>query len=374
VKHTIEVKDIRVGSFFSEPVYLDEGFILLTREMQYTRDMAAALREWGFSEVLTDGEMRDTYMATTSPGGGSFVQNDADRIDDAQKYYDELLKWAAKIYLNLKKGSTTVTFDYVSEKVRELCDYMKINKNYMLLVRQTNDRSEEGAFASHAVWTTIIAIVIGMQMKLSVFKLFSLGTAALMHEVGMISIPPQIYMTGSPLGQKEELLMKQHTVFGFDLLKQRSFPVPICLAALEHHEWEDGSGYPNGLKSDKTSVYSKIVAVACSYAAITEARPYRGARDGNTGIVDLLRNVKKRYNDIVVRMLVMALSIYPIGQFVELSSGKIGQVVSTGSDPRYPVVQIFGEITPDGKNAIVETSADGIFIAKPLDRMPVAPA
>jgi HD-GYP domain-containing protein (c-di-GMP phosphodiesterase class II) len=153
------------------------------------------------------------------------------------------------------------------------------------------------------------------------------------------------------------------------MLKAFDVPVEISVAALEHHERENGSGYPRRLGSDKISLYSKIIAVACSYDALVSRRPYKEAKDGHAGIIELLKNEGKGYNDIVVRALVLSLSIYPIGLYVLLSTGKKGQVVDINPDnPRYPVVEIFGELSPDGKNKVSKTSPEGLFIMRPLSR------
>jgi len=109
--------------------------------------------------------------------------------------------------------------------------------------------------------------------------------------------------------------------------------------------------------------------VACSYEALSAQRPHKEAKDGYTGMLELLKNEGKQYDDTIVRALVFSLSIYPIGLYVLLSSGRKGQVVDVNPEnPRFPIVQIFGELTPDGKNKILETSQDGISIVRPLTR------
>ena len=86
-------------------------------------------------------------------------------------------------------------------------------------------------------------------------------------------------------------------------------------------------------------------------------------------MVELLKNEGKQYNDTIIKALVLSLSIYPIGLYVLLSDGKKGQVVDVNPEnPRFPVVQVFGEINPDGKIKTVETSADTLTILRPLTR------
>jgi hypothetical protein len=71
----------------------------------------------------------------------------------------------------------------------------------------------------------------------------------------------------------------------------------------------------------------------------------------------------------VVRALVFSLSIYPIGLYVILSNGKKGQVVDINPEnPRCPIVQVFGDLTPDGKNKTLETSPEGVSIVRPMTR------
>jgi HD-GYP domain-containing protein (c-di-GMP phosphodiesterase class II) len=141
----------------------------------------------------------------------------------------------------------------------------------------------------------------------------------------------------------------------------------VTIPALEHHERENGGGYPRQLTGDKISLYSKIIAVACSYEAQTSQRPHKDAKDGFAGMLELLKNEGKQYDDTVIRALVFSLSIYPIGLYVLLSNGKKGQVVDVDPEnPRYPRVQVLGVLTPEGKAKIQETSQDGVHIVRPL--------
>jgi HD-GYP domain-containing protein (c-di-GMP phosphodiesterase class II) len=153
------------------------------------------------------------------------------------------------------------------------------------------------------------------------------------------------------------------------MLKSFDFPLATCLGALEHHERENASGYPRRLTGEKISLYSKIIAVACSYEALSSKRPHKEAKDGYTGMLELLKNEGKKYDDTIVRALVLSLSIYPIGLYVLLSNGKKAQVVDVNPEnPRFPIVQVFGELTPDGKIRTMQTSPNVLTIVRPLNR------
>lgn len=239
----------------------------------------------------------------------------------------------------------------------------------MRVLKKTEPDPKKSYIATHSVRSTIIAIIIGTYLKLPGPRLLELGIAAIVHEAGMLKLPSAIYMNERPLTPAEQKAIVTHPVLGYSLLKSLDFPLPICLAALEHHERECGAGYPRRLTGDKISLYSKIIAVACSYEALSSKRPHKEEKDGYTGMLELLKNEGKQYDDTVVKALVLSLSIYPIGLYVLLSNGKKGQVVDVNPEnPRFPIVQIFGETSPDGRVLTMQTSQDTLTIVRPLTR------
>ncbi len=185
----------------------------------------------------------------------------------------------------------------------------------------------------------------------------------------MIRLPPQLYMGNKILSPVEKNAILTHPVISYNILREFSFPLNICLGVLEHHERENGEGYPRKLSRDKISIYAKIIAVACSYEAVTAPRPYKEARDAYTGIIDIMKNEGKQYDETIIRALLFCLSLYPIGLYVLLSNDKIGQVVDVNPEnPKYPIVQIDGEIKTDGKPKVIETSEYSIYIKRPLTK------
>jgi HD-GYP domain-containing protein (c-di-GMP phosphodiesterase class II) len=375
------VKDIPPDSFFSQLVYLDSQFILAAPEMPFTPEMIKTLREWEFNEVFSAGEPRENYAAPPEEAkaeddlGDAAFLSDGDKIKKAEGFYSAFQKYVENLFTQVAIKNE-LEFKTVAEKIKAACEVIREDRRFLLRVQKnTLSNPNDNYLASHAVKTTIISIIIGSYLKLPNHRLIELGVAALLHEIGMIKLPPQIYLSKRPLQPQERKAILTHPVLGFNLLKSFDFPLTVNLAALEHHERENGSGYPQKLTSEKISLYAKIIAVACSYEALSSQRPHKEAKDGYAGMLELLKNEGKQYDDTVVRALVFSLSIYPIGLYVLLSSGRKGQVVDVNPEnPRYPIVQIFGELTPDGKNKIMETSQAGISIVRPLSREEIGPA
>jgi HD-GYP domain-containing protein (c-di-GMP phosphodiesterase class II) len=375
------IKEIPPESFFSQPLFLDKQFVLAAPEMPFTREMAKALEEWEFTEVYSAGEPMEDYAAdkVQEPGEGELaaaaVLSDGDKIRRAEQFYAAFVKYVETLFTQAAIKNE-LDFKSVAEKIKAACDIIREDRRFLLRVQKNNlSNPNDNYLASHAVRSTIIAVIIGSYLKLPAHRLIELGAAALLHEIGMIKLPPQIYLSKRSLQPQERKAIFTHPVLGYNLLKSFDFPLTVTLAALEHHERENGSGYPRKLTGDKISLYAKIIAVACSYEALSAQRPHKEAKDGYTGMLELLKNEGKQYDETIVRARVFSLSIYPIGLYVLLSSGRKGQVVDVNPEnPRYPIVQIFGELTPDGKNKILETSQEGVSIVRPLTREEIGPA
>jgi putative two-component system response regulator len=99
--------------------------------------------------------------------------------------------------------------------------------------------------------------------------------AGLLHDIGKIAVPGEILCKTSKLNSDEMGIVKRHCESGYKVLKNIEFSWPIALAALQHHERLNGSGYPQGLDGDDILLEAKIVAVADVVEAIASARPYR---------------------------------------------------------------------------------------------------
>ncbi|MGO9212350.1 MAG: HD domain-containing phosphohydrolase, partial [Syntrophales bacterium] len=131
--------------------------------------------------------------------------------------------------------------------------------------------------AGHQRRVADLAIAIATEMGLSKDRVEGLRVAAVIHDIGKISVPAEILSKPSKLTDIEFRLIKTHVQSGNDILKDIDFPWPIARMVLEHHERMNGSGYPNGLTGDKLLLESRIMAVADAVEAMASHRPYRAS-------------------------------------------------------------------------------------------------
>lgn len=370
------VEDLVPEQFFSKPLYLDQHFVIAAPETAVSAAMKETLLEWGFQTLQSDGEPKEEHSPEGADQGGPTAE--VESTDSLESLESERLKKAEALYLSFQRFVETLfgemaafispNFNRMADRVRGLCDIIRKDRRYLLRVMEITEPSTN-YLISHTVKTTILAIIIGSYLKLANHRLIELGVAAVLHETGMLSLSPEIYTGTGALSSEDQKAILSHPILGYKLLKSFDMPLTISVTALEHHERENGEGYPRRLTGDKIAFYSKIVAVACSYEAQTSKRPYKMTKDGFEGMVDMLKNEGKKYDDTVIRALVFSLSIYPIGLRVLLSDGRKGQVVDVNPEaPRYPLVQPLGAAAADGKITILKTSQKGLHIVRPLGK------
>jgi PAS domain S-box-containing protein/putative nucleotidyltransferase with HDIG domain len=154
--------------------------------------------------------------------------------------------------------------------------------------------------AGHQQRVAEIAVAIGEAMKLDTFRLEGLRLGALIHDIGKISIPAEILTNPGRLSDIEYTLIQTHAAEGYDILRDIEFPWPLAQMVLQHHERLDGSGYPNGLKSDEILLEAKILCVADVVEAMTSDRPYRPGLGFDAAIEEITRHKGIIYDEEVV--------------------------------------------------------------------------
>lgn len=129
--------------------------------------------------------------------------------------------------------------------------------------------------AGHQQRVDELACAIARQLKLSDNRIEGLHFAAMLHDIGKISLPAEYLSKPSALSEEERAVIKCHATVGFEILKNIQFPWPVAEIVYQHHELLDGSGYPRGLKGDEIILEAKILTVADVVEAISSHRPYR---------------------------------------------------------------------------------------------------
>ena len=180
----------------------------------------------------------------------------------------------------------------------------------------------------HSVNVAITAVTCGVGMGLSNEKLERLAAGALLHDCGKRAIDPAIINKKGKLNDEERKKIERHPQYGYDMLYNRREIHPESRSCvLCHHENEDGSGYPKGLKGDKIPLLARIVHVADVYDALVQKRSYKPGFSQSEAVEYLMGGCGTLFDIDVVTAFLKYIAIYPVGSDVELSSGREARVV-----------------------------------------------
>ncbi len=341
----ISIENLPENKYISEPVYLDEKYILLSPDIEVTQELKSMLKKWEFKFVYSEGipvEAPPVNVDISGTGGSTLLDKtlkEQEEEKEVSEFFENSVEFLDS-YFNQFIQHNTLPINRLSEKVKEIITEIREHRSFLLNIPVENE-DPDIYLAVHSVKTAILSLAIGEFMKLPPHKLIELGIAALLHELGMLLLPAKIYRNNRILSDKERQIIRTHPVITYKALKEAEYPSPIYLAVLEHHEHIDGTGYPRGVDGSKISLYGKIIAVASAYCAATSKREYKDEKDGHSGIMDLLRGKGKRYDETILRSLVYILSVYPVGTYVLLTNNVKGVVIKTNLDsPKNPILKL----------------------------------
>jgi putative nucleotidyltransferase with HDIG domain len=145
-----------------------------------------------------------------------------------------------------------------------------------------------------------LAIAIARELQLPEEQVEGIHLAGVVHDVGKIRVPAEILSKPGKLTGLEFGLIKEHAQNGYEILKSIDFPWPIAQIVLQHHERLDGSGYPQGLKSEQILFEAKIVAVSDVVEAMMSHRPYRPGLGLDVALAEVESNKGTLYDPAVV--------------------------------------------------------------------------
>jgi putative nucleotidyltransferase with HDIG domain len=189
-----------------------------------------------------------------------------------------------RVYAKDELGTLTESFNKMTALITAQRDQLNkyagdLEEAYVSTVRvlaAAIDARDEYTLG-HSTRVAQIAVQMGKEIGLGRNELEVLEVACLFHDVGKIKIPDDILLKKQKLAPAEREEMMRHTEYGTEILSKASSLVKYIPAVRHHHEWCDGTGYPDGLEGDKIPLQAAIMAVADVFDAMTSGRPYRDA-------------------------------------------------------------------------------------------------
>ena len=162
---------------------------------------------------------------------------------------------------------------------------------------ETKDRFMRGHARRVAFYTGLVGERHGLRQQ----ELANLRLAAFLHDLGKVGVPTDLLLRAGALEPAERRVVEQHPVIGARLLAPLDMPSEVALALRHHHEWWDGSGYPDGIAGDRIPLAARIIGVADAFAAMTCDRPYRRALGREVVVAELRRYAGTQFDPEIAK-------------------------------------------------------------------------
>ncbi|SCG82672.1 Response regulator rpfG [Proteiniborus sp. DW1] len=324
----LSIEDVKPGMILNRNIENEAtGAILLASGTVLNRNNITTLRNLGikFLEIYSNNNKQDEFV---------IINNDC--FAEKYKKFSDKTKG---IFYNARFGKKLVVCE-IGEAVNKMIEEIVKSNNILARLRQIEEESDYTY--RHSLDVCMLATMVGKWLGYSAVELKQLALAGLFHDIGKVKIPDNIINKPGRLTEDEYDLVKNHTIFGYNLLNETvGISKNIAFGALQHHEREDGSGYPLGLDSKKIHEFAKIIAVCDVYNAMTTERVYKGKQSPFLVAEQIFRDSFCTLDPRIANVFINNISKFYVGNIVKLNSGEIGEVVYIHRQmPTRPVVKV----------------------------------
>lgn len=219
----------------------------------------------------------------------------------------------------------------LSDAMAAMVDSIIRNPNALLLL--TKLKEKDVLSYGYSIDVAICLLAFGRHLGFSRDNLQLLGLGGLLLDVGKARLSEELLTKRTQLSAEEHKVMKSHVQHGMDILATaQEIPPEVLDMVATHHEREDGSGFPRGLKGDEIGIYGKMAAIVDYYEDLTIDRSYAPAMPPHAALRLLHQWRDRFFEGFLVDEFIHCIGLYPVGSLVELNTGEVAVVMA--GDPR----------------------------------------
>lgn len=333
--------DFFIGKRLGSNIYGDNGILLISKDTVLLQSHIDKLANFKIrigrieEAVAASLEEQPEHPETENTELESLLRPSSIESRKQAKRAELHLQEIDKLVLN----NDVVPIDDVEEKI---LPFIKETAKKYNLFQVFSDLKDQGDFRyKQSIGVAVTATSLGRRLRLNEEEMELLAIAACVYDIGLVKLPSSLLNKQGRFEKHEYEIMKQHTVFGHELLLNSDADPRIALVALQHHEREDGSGYPHGIKGDQIDQLSKIVTLADTYMAMISDRPHRPALSFFEVINEIHKGIiHKRFDSFIGMTFLDSLLASQVGCEVHLSDGRKGKILLTNVN--YPTRPLIG--------------------------------
>ncbi|MBB1364063.1 MULTISPECIES: DUF3391 domain-containing protein [unclassified Shewanella] len=384
----IAVEQLEVGTFIRLPIsWKDHPFLFSSFKIKDAAQIEL-IKGLGLKDVFFDPEKSDIEPVTSENANTSkpdeqalnalkeqMINQKSAKIDEQQKLKRDLKKTEQQFNRSVSMMRSMVSkissrpLNAVSE-AKDLISNMTtmlLNSDNLALHLMGDAKNDEHIY-HHSLNVAMLCMLMAKELGWSREEVETIGIGGLFHDIGKLKVPSNIINKRVPLTTPEENFIKQHPLMSINFLKLAdSFPDEAKPLIANHHEFLDGSGYPQGLKADKLDKLSQLIAVVNEYDNLSNGTNQTKGKPPSIALGLLYKNYKNKLNTEYISMLIKMLGIYPPGSIIELSSGQFAMVMSVNLQKLLcPNIVVYDQLVPKDLAPIISLQDEGLTIVRSL--------
>ena len=328
----IRVPQVEPGMVLGNDVFSGAGTVLLTKATLLTDYTIAQLRAWQIEYVDVKDAKNEKNPARE--GGRNYAREDAAFAN----MYAHSLDSIAELFEEMHHSDKVPVQEFLPIAEGILDQVLGVQG---VLRRLHQVKTGDEYTFSHSLNVGIYAVLIGSWLNYGAEDLRMLATAGLLHDAGKVKVPAAIIKKAGPLSADEYQEIQRHPFYGYQLVANTpGMPKKIALAVLQHHEREDGTGYPLKLSSPTILSIAKIIAVADVFDAVTSNRCYQAKRPPHVAASIIMEESFKSLDPVVAQSFLARIVPYLFNDDIRLNNGMTGRIIQLNRlSPTRPLVQ-----------------------------------
>ncbi len=332
----IPTESLEAGMVLGETLYDDTGNILLSQGMELRHAYIEKITLLNLESILISDVSKYIFEEPTLSMVDpilSMVNRDmivAETRADATNLVKDFMD-------GLGGSAGTPNIDKLLQIVNQIID--EILKNDEIAFNLGDLKSVDDYTFEHSVNVCVLSLLSGIGLGLKRASLVELGIGAILHDIGKILIPQDVLNKPGLLDDNEFDMVKRHARLGYDVLGRiKGISQASCAVALDHHERFDGNGYPNAMGHDSIPLYSRIVAIADVFDALTSDRVYSRKISPYKAMEYVISMAEAHFDPEIVKRFARQIGFFPKGLHLQLNTGEIA-VVKVPQNAR-PIVRV----------------------------------
>lgn len=361
----VNTKELRIGNVIAEDIFANTKYPIVYKNTKITHEHLQVFKVFNVEKILVSSEVSETSKSVKNISHEK--SNELEEIKttpSADEFYEKLchaVEELKKLFVNWEAGSK-IDITKVRGIILPLVDQFLIDRS--IIFHLNNYSNPKDYLYYHCISTGLISALITQKLGYEKGFVLQMGIAGILADCGMAKIPQKTRDKNGPLTETEYFEIRKHPIYSFQMVK--SLPAlreEMKLAIYQHHERLDGSGYVEGVKMGKISVFSQIIAIADTFHAMTSERLYR-TKESPFKVIEMIKEDEFGKFDIkVTQALTEVLSSLSIGTKVELSNLERGEIIFINTIyPTRPLIKL------DNTDEIIDLAKlRSLYISKVLN-------